>query len=65
MKRHSSELFEEDSICRYSFSKKKNNHVKKPKLYLYSWIVKKELLYNVHPPPTKDTIPNSLGLDEP
>ena len=37
MKRHSSELFEEDSICRYSFMKKKKNYVKKPKLYLYSW----------------------------
>jgi len=39
MKRHSSKLFEDDSICKYSFIKKKNNHVRKPKLYLYSWIM--------------------------
>jgi len=37
MRRHSSEIFEEDSICKYSFTKKKKNYVKKPKLYLYSW----------------------------
>ena len=41
MKKHSvDELFEDDSICRYSFTKKKKNHVKKPKLYLYSWVMK-------------------------
>ena len=37
MRRHSSEIFEEDSICKYSFTKKKKNYIKKPKLYLYSW----------------------------
>ena len=37
MKRHSSELFEDDSICRYYFMTKKKNYVKKTKLYLYSW----------------------------
>ena len=40
MKRRSvNELIEDDSICKYSFIKKKNNHVKKPKLYLYSWVM--------------------------
>jgi hypothetical protein len=41
MKKHSvDEPFEEDSICRYSFTKKKKNHVRKPRLYLYSWVMK-------------------------
>ena len=41
MKRHSvNEPYEDDSTCRYSFTKKKKNHVKKPKLYLYSWVMK-------------------------
>ena len=41
MEKHSSdELFEDDSICKYSFTKKKRIHISKPKLYLYSWIMK-------------------------
>ena len=40
MKRHSAnELFGDDSICKYSFTKKKK-HVRKPRLYLYSWVMK-------------------------
>ena len=41
MRRHSSELFEDDSICKYSLLRKKKNYVKKPKLYLYSWVMKR------------------------
>lgn len=41
MRRHSCELFEDDSICKSSFTKKKKNHGKKPKLYLYSWVMKR------------------------
>ena len=69
MRRHSSELFEDDSICKYSFTEKKKNHVKKPKLYLYSWVMKRNTFITSthlqqkirHPIPWVLTTPDMLG----
>ena len=52
MKKHSSEVFENDSICNYDFSFKKINH-KKGKFYLYSWIIKNNKFIDTTPPQQK------------
>ena len=59
MKKHSSEVFENDSICNYDFSfKNKNTNHKKGKYFLYSWIIKNNKFIDTTPPQQKKQFPD-------